>query len=150
MFSCCYCYWILWVLCKFWILTPYQIWFAIIFSHSVGWLFFNGILCCIEVFSVQFSSVAKSCPHLCHPMSCSTPGLPVHHQLPEPTQAHVHWVSDAIQSSHSLSPASPPALSLSEQQGLFKWVSSSHQVTKVLEFQLQHQSFQWKPRTDLL
>ena len=57
MFSCCYCYWILWVLCKFWILAPYQIWFAIIFSHSVGWLFFNGILCCIEVFSVQFSSV---------------------------------------------------------------------------------------------
>ena len=88
--------------------------------------------------SVQFSSVAQSCPTLCDPMSCSTPGLPVHYQLPEPTQTHVHRVGDAIQPSHPLSSPSPPALSLSQHQGLFKWVSSLHQVAKVLEFQLQH------------
>ena len=87
--------------------------------------------------------------HLCDPMNCSTPGLPVHHQLLESTQAHVHWVSDNIQPSHPLSPPSPPALNLSQHQGLFQWVSSSHQVAKVLEFQLQHQSFQWTLRTDL-
>ena len=75
-------------------------------------------------------------------MNRSTPGLPVHHQLPEFTQTHVHWVSDVIQPSHPLSSPSPPALNLSQHQGLFKWVSSSHQVAKVLEFQLQHQSFQ--------
>ena len=83
-------------------------------------------------------------------MNCSTSGLPVHHQLPESTQTHVHWVGDAIQPSHSLSSPSPPALNLSQHQGLFKWVSPSHQVAKVLEFQLQHQTFQWTPRTDLL
>ena len=83
-------------------------------------------------------------------MNFSTPGLPVHHQLPEFTQTHVHWVSDAIQPSHPLSSSSPPALYLSQHQGLFKWVSSLHQVAKVLEFQLQHQSFQWTPRTYLL
>ena len=99
--------------------------------------------------SVQFSSVAQSCPTLCDPMDCSTPGFPVHHQLPEFTLTHVHWVGDAIQPSHPLSSPSPPALNLSQHQGLFKWVSSSHQVAKVLEFQLQHQSFQWTPRTDL-
>ena len=96
------------------------------------------------------SSVAQSCPTLCDSMDCSTPGLPVHHQLPESTQTHVHWVRDAIQPSHPLSSPSPPAFNLSQHQGLFKWVSSSHQVAKVLEFQLQHQSFQWTPRTDLL
>ena len=98
----------------------------------------------------QFSSVAQSCPTLWDPMNCSTLGLPVHHQLPEFTQTHVHWVSDAIQPSHPLSSPSSPALNLSLHQRLFKWVSSSHQVAKVLEFQLQHQSFQWTPRTDLL
>ena len=82
-------------------------------------------------------------------MNRSTPGLPVHHQLPEPTQTHVHWVGDAIQPSHPLSSPSP-AFNLLQHQGLFKWVSSLHQVAKVLEFQLQHQSFQWIPRTDLL
>ena len=77
-------------------------------------------------------------------MDCSTPGLPVHHQLPKFTQTHVHWVSVAIQPSHHLS--SIPFFShlqFSQHQGLFKWVSSLHQVAKVLEFQLQHQSFQW-------
>ena len=79
-----------------------------------------------------FSSVAQSCPTLCDPMNCSMPGLPVHHQLPESTQTHVYWVGDAIQPSHPLSSPYPPALNLSQHQGLFKWVSSSHQVAKVL------------------
>ena len=98
----------------------------------------------------QFSSVTQSCPTLCNPMNRSTPGLPVHRQLPELTQTHAHWVSDAIQPSHPLLSPSPPALNLSQHQGLFQWVNSSHQVAKVLEFQLQHQSFQWTPRTDVL
>ena len=93
----------------------------------------------------QFSSVAQSCPTLCSPIDCSTPGFPVLHQLPESTQTHVHWVGDAIQPSHPLPSPSPPVFNLSQHQGLFKWVSSSHQVDKVLEFQLQHQSFQWNP-----
>ena len=80
---------------------------------------------------VQFSSVTQSCLTLCNPMNRSTPGLPVHHQLPESTQTHVHWVGDAIQPSHLLSSPSPPALNLSQHQGLFKWISSSHQVAKV-------------------
>ena len=100
--------------------------------------------------SVQFSSVAQSCPTLCDPVNRSTPGLPVHHQLPEFTQTHVHRVGDAFQPSHPLSSPSPPALNLSQHQSLFQWVNSSHEVAKVLEFQLQHQSFQWTPRTDLL
>ena len=83
-------------------------------------------------------------------MDCSTPGLPIHHQLLEFTQTHVHWVGDTIQLSHPLSSPSPPAFNLSQNQGLFKWVSSSHQVVKALEFQFQHQSFQWIPRTDFL
>ena len=101
-------------------------------------------------FSFQLSSVTQSYQTLCDPVNRSTPGLPVHHQLQEFTQTHVHWVGDAIQPSHPLSSPSPPAFNLSQHQDLFKWVSSSHQVAKVLEFQLQHQSFQWTPRTDLL
>ena len=100
--------------------------------------------------SVQFSSVAQLCLTLCNPMDCSMLGLPVHHQLLEFTQTHVHWVSDAIQPSHFQSSPSPPALNLSHHQCLFKWVSSLHQVAKVLEFQLQHQFFQWIFRTDFL
>ena len=83
-------------------------------------------------------------------MNHSSPGLPVHHQLPEFIQTHVHRVGDAIQPSHPLSSPSPPALNPSQHQGLFQWVNSSHEVAKVLEFQLQHQSFQWIPRTGLL
>ena len=98
----------------------------------------------------QFSSVAQSCPTLCDPVNHSTPGLPVHHQLPEFTQTHIHWVGDAIQPSHPLSSPFPPAPNPSQHQGLFQWVSSLHQVAKVLEFQLQHQSFQWTFRTDFL
>ena len=99
---------------------------------------------------VQFSSVARSCLTLCDPMNHSTPGLPVHHQLPESTQTHVHRVGDAIQPSHPLSSPSPPAPNPSQHQGLFQRANSLHEVAKVLEFQLQHQSFQWTPRTDLL
>ena len=95
----------------------------------------------------KFSSVTQSCLTLCDPMDCSSPGFPVHHQLPELVQTHVHLVSGAIQSSHPLSPPSPPAFSLSQHEGLFQWVSSSHQVAKVLQLQLQHQSFQWIFRT---
>ena len=98
----------------------------------------------------QFSSVAQSCLTLCNPMNHSTPGLPVHHQLLEFTQIHVHRVGDTIQPSHSLSSPSPPAPNPSQHQRLFQWVNSSHEVAKVLEFQLQHQSSQWTPRTDLL
>ena len=76
-------------------------------------------------------------------MDCSMPGLPVHHQLLEFTQTHVHWVNDAIQPFHPLSSPSPPTFNLSQCQGLFRWVSTSHQVAKILDFQLQHQSFQW-------
>ena len=83
-----------------------------------------------------FSSVTQSCPTLCDPMNCSTPGLLVHHQLPESPQTHVHQVSDSIQPSHPLLCHSPFALHLSQHQGLCKWVSSSHEVAKILEFQL--------------
>ena len=92
--------------------------------------------------SVQFS---QSCLTLWDPMNCSTPGLPVHHQHPELTQTHAHQVSDAIQPSHPLSSHSPPAPNPSQHQGLFQWVNSSREVAKVLEFQLQHQSFQSDP-----
>ena len=83
-------------------------------------------------------------------MDCSTAGLPVHHKLPELPQSHVNRVSDAIQPSHPLSSFSPPAFNLSQHQDLFQWVSSLHQMAKVLQFQLQHQSFQWIFRTDFL
>ena len=100
--------------------------------------------------SIQFSSVTQSCPTLYNPMNPSKPGLPVHHQLPEFTQTHVYWVSDDIRPSHPLSSSSPPAPSPSQHQGPFQWVSSSHEVAKVVEFQLQRQSFQCTPRTGLL
>ena len=97
---------------------------------------------------LNISSVNQSCPNLCDPMDCTTAGFPVHHQLPELTQTHVHWVGDAIQPSHPLPSPAPPAFNLFQHQGLFQWVSSLHQVAKVLEFQLQHQSFQWIFRND--
>ena len=83
-------------------------------------------------------------------MNCSMPGIPVHHQLPRFTQTHVHRDGDAIHPSHPMSSRSPPAPNPSQHQGLFQWVNSSHEVAKVLEFQLQHQSFQWTPRADRL
>ena len=101
----------------------------------------------INIFSsVQFSSVAQSCPTLPDPMNRSMPSLPVHHQLLEFTETHVHWVSDAIQPSHPLSSPSPPAPNPSQHQSLFQWVSSSQEVAKVLDFQLQHHSLQRNPR----
>ena len=95
-------------------------------------------------------SVAESCLTLCESMDCSTPGFPVLHYLLELAQTHVHWVDDAIQSSHPLSSPSPPAFNLSQHQGLFQWVGSLHQVAKVLKLQLQHQSFQWIFRVGFL
>ena len=100
--------------------------------------------------SVQFSSVSQSCPTLCDPMNCSTPGLPVHHQLPEFTQTHVYRVGDSTQPSYPLSSPSPPAPNRSHHQSRFQWVNSSHEVAKVLEFQLQHHSLQRNPRANLL
>ena len=118
------------------------------------WHIFSFCLCIslsfTQISQLQFSSVVQSCPTLCNPMDYITPGFPVHHQLPEFTQTHVHWVGDSIQPSHPLSSPSPLTFNLSQHQGLFKWVSSSHQVSKVLEFQLQHQSFQRIFRIDLL
>ena len=105
----------------------------------------------IKYFSMkQFNSVAPSCLSLCDPMDRGTPGLPVRHQLPGLAQTHVHCVSDAVQQFHPLLFPSPPAFNLSQHQGLFQRVRFSHQVAKVLELQLQHQSFQWIFRTDFL
>ena len=100
--------------------------------------------------SVQFSSVAQLYPTLWDPMDYSMPGLPAHHQLPVFTQTHVHWVGDAFQPSHPLSSPSPLAFNLPQHQTFLQWVSSSHQVAEVLEFQLQHQAFQWIFKTDFL
>ena len=96
-----------------------------------------------HILTLQFSSVSQSCPTHYDPMICSTPGFSVDHQLLELAQTHVHRVSDPIQPSHALSSPSSPAFNLSHHQGLFKWVSSLHQVARVLELQLQHQSSQW-------
>ena len=99
----------------------------------------------------MFSLVAQSCLTLCDSMDCNTPGVPCqYHQLPEPIQTPVHRVGHAIQPSHPLSSPSPSTPNPSQNRGFFQWVNSSHEVAKVLEFQLQHQSFQWTPRTDLL
>ena len=109
-----------------------------------GFLFFSKF----EVQSVQFSSVSQSCPILCDLMNRSTPGLPVHHQLPEFTQTHIHWVSDAIQPSHPSVVPFSSCLQSFLASGLFQRVSSSHRVARVLELQQHHQSFQWIFRTD--
>ena len=101
-----------------------------------------------SITSWQISSV-QSRPTLCDPMNHSTPGLPVHHQLPESTQTDIHWVSDAIQPSHPLLSSTTPA-HLSQHQGLFKWVGSLHQMAKVLELQPKHGSFQWIFAVDFL
>ena len=112
----------------------------LIFYRIIFLLPFHSINC----------SVAKSCLTFCDLMDYSMPGFPVFHCLPEFAQIHVHWVSDDIQPSYPLLPASSPALNLSEHQGFFQWVSSSHHVAKVLELHLQHQSFQWIFRADFL
>ena len=99
---------------------------------------------------IQFSSVTQACLTLWDPMNYNTPDIPVHHQLPEFTQTHVHRVGDAMQPSHPLSSPSPPAHNPSQHKVLFQWVNSSHEVAKVLEFQIQHQSYWWTPRTNVL
>ena len=113
--------------------------FLVLEEHrGQGWLQSRSLsgLCIVTklIWWVQFSSVIQLCPTLCDPMNCSRPGLPVHHQLLDFTQTHVHWVRDAIQPSHPLLSPSHPALNLSQHQGLSQWVSSSHQVAKVSEF----------------
>ena len=99
---------------------------------------------------VRFSHSVISCPTLCDPMDCSTPSFPIHHQLPELAQTHVHRVGDTIQPSHPLWSPFSLTFNLSQYQGLFQWVSSSHQMAKILEFQLRHQSFQWIFRNDFI
>ena len=106
--------------CEMWIIRPFKE--ESVLSTSIS--------------SVRIRSVTQSCPTLGDPMNCSTPGLPVHHQLPEFTQTHVHRVSDAIQPSHPLASPSPPAPNPSQHQSLFQWVNSSHEAAKGLEFQL--------------
>ena len=137
---------------------PLNQWCYLTISSSAAPFSFwrKGLLSCPWL-SRCCCSITKSCPTLCDPMDCGTPGFPVLHYLSEFAQTHIHWVDDAIQSSHpllppspTLSPPSPPAVNLSWYQGLFKWVSPSYQVVKVLEFQLQHQSFQWIFRIDFL
>ena len=113
----------------------------------------NRVLSSFPCWSISFLfcwSAAQSCLILYDPMDCSMLVLPVHHQLPEFAQTHDHWVSDAIQLSHPLSSPSPPAFSLSQNQGLFQWVGSSHLVAKVLKLQHQHKSFQWIFRVNFL
>ena len=118
------------------------LWFIKIwFVDKPNKIVFGVIICC---------SVNRSCLTLCDPVDCSTPGFPVHHQLPEFTQTHAHWVGDAIQPSHPLLSPFPSAFNFSQRWGLFWWVNSLHQVAKVLELQLQHQSFQRIFRIDFL
>ena len=119
-------------------------------SCIAGRFFTNWAIREAYQFSQSVSSATQLCSAICDLMNHSVPGLPVHHQLPGSTQIHVHRVSDVIQPSHPLSFPSPPAPNPSQHQGLFQWVNSLHEVAKVLEFQLQHQSFQWTPRTDFL
>ena len=102
----------------------------------------------LRIYWVQLSSDRLSCPTLCNPVAWSKPGFPVLHQLTELAQTHVHRVSDAIQPFHPLSSPSPPPFNISQHQGLLQWVSSLQQGAKILELQLQHQSFQWMFRTD--
>ena len=128
-------------------------WFNLVYHFLllVHILFINPVFTKTHLqFFLFDSSVAQSCGTLCDSMNCGTLGFPVHHQLPEFTQNHVHLIGDATQLSYPMFSSSPPALNLSQHQGLFQWISSSHQVTKVLEFQLQHQSFQWIFRTEFL
>ena len=118
-------------------------WVAISFSRGSSWPRDWTWVSCIGRWNLYhwdtFSLVTQFGLTLCDPMDCSKPGFPIHHQLLELAQTHVHRVGDAIQPSCSLSSPSPPAFSLFQHQGLFQWVSSSHQVAKVWEFQLQHQ-----------
>ena len=119
------------------------IWITVIRSYIISSQKSSGNHCCC-------CSVTQSCPNLCDQTDYSMPGFPVLHHLPEFAQTHVHWVSDAIQPSHPLLPPFPLAFNLFQPHSLFQWVFSSHQMTKVMELQLQHQSFQWIFRDDFL
>ena len=112
--------------------------------------YYQNMFICLMLYLLICCLVTQLCPPICDPMDCSTPGFHVLHYLLELAQTHVHWISDAIQPAHPLLSPSPPAFNLSQHQGLFQWVSSSHQVAKGLELQLQHQSFQRIFRTDFL
>ena len=114
---------------------------SVSYKHIMQWSTASKTVLCPAALLQSVSPVAQSRPTLCDPMDCSMPGLPVHHQLPELAETHVHRVSDAIQPSHPLLSPSPPTFNLSQHQGLFQWVSSSHQGAKGLEFQLQ--PLQW-------
>ena len=138
------------LLCLFFLIFNFNVYILYLYTILVPFITEINLAIFLLIGVFHFSSVTQRCPTLCDPMNCSTPGLPVYHQLPESTQNHVHRVSDAIKSSHPLLSPSPPAINLSQHQGLFKRVGSLHQVVKVLEFHLQHQSFQWTSRTDLL
>ena len=133
-----YCHGVLWITSTFWEVHWQRKWR----TEPEKWNCYSMLMTYWEVvrqksqIRILCSSVAQSCPTLCDPMNRSTPGLPVHHQLPEFTQTHVHWVGDAIQPFHPLSSPSPPAPNPSQHQSLFQWVNSSHEVAKVLEFQL--------------
>ena len=113
------------------------------YQHKEGWGKRTPTTGCVSFRSVQ--SVSQSCPALCNPMDCSTPGFSVHHQFLELAHTHAHQIHDAIQPSHPLSSRSLPGFNLSQHQGLFKWVSSSHQVTNILEF-----SFNISPSNEYL
>ena len=142
------------VLCLEWIAAkthPHTAHVRIEGKASVVFIFKFHLCSILPLMICNCCLVAKSCPAFCDPMDCSTPGSPVlHYHLLEFAQIYVHWVGGAIQSSHPPSPPSPPALSLSQHQGLFHWVSSSYQVVKIVKLKLQHQSFQWIFRVDFL
>ena len=123
------------------LLTEYQKMFKLLTRTIKTRVHIHVGIILLNIYSVQFNSVAQSCPTLCNPMNRSTPGLPVHHQLPESTQTHVHWVGDTIQPAHPLLSPSSPALNLSQHQGLFKWVSSSHQAASVFPINLPKHRF---------
>ena len=151
---------------NFWVAAILKMWDDISFVHLIAfhwWLVVLNVFLythwsfvyvlweiSIKFLSIQFSLITQSCSALCYPMDCSTPGFPIHHQLTRACSNSYHQVGDAIQPSHPLSSPSPPAFNLPQHQDLFHWVSSSHQVARILEFQLQHQSFQWIFRTDFL
>jgi len=128
------------------LLGPEEIWDLINLTSTS----FNGLMGPHKYYFIYCCccSVSKSCLTCWDPMDCSMPGLPVPHHLQEFAQVHVHWIGDAIQSSNLLFPLSPPALNLSQHQGIFRWVGCLLQVVKVLELQLQNRSFQWVFRVD--
>ena len=150
----CGCQWILWlfIVCfKARFFMAYKVAMYIFVGRNNA---LSVSLTCLKSLSkwkkIQFSSITQSCPTLCNPMDCSTPGFPVHHHLLELAQTHVHPVGNAIQPFHPLSSPSPPAFNLSQHLGLFRWVISLHEEARVLDFHIHHQPFQWIFRTDFL